>query len=114
MVLLEIPSAAGGAGRWHMRAFLSVFGDPISATTWKAEDPLEWALGATTAPPLRFDCGAQDRYGLARGNRRLHEILKQRGVAHEFTLPPGDHGYEYVLKVLPESLRFVGARLAHD
>ena len=51
---------------------------------------------------------------MPRGNGRLHEILKRRGVEHEFELPPGDHGYSYVLKVLPESLRFVGARLATD
>ena len=114
MLLIEIPSQTGGVGRWHMRAFGAVFGDPISAAAWKAADPLEWASRATAAPPLRIDCGAQDRYGLARGNGRLHEILEQRGVRHEFALPPGDHGYEYVLKVLPESLRFVGAQLARE
>jgi S-formylglutathione hydrolase FrmB len=48
-----------------------------------------------------------DRYGLFEGNRRLHEILQSRGVAHEFALPPGDHGYDYVREVLPKSLAFV-------
>ncbi len=114
MLLLEIPSEAAGAGRWHMRAFGSVFGNPISEADWQEADPLEWASRTTAAPSLRIDCGAQDRYGLARGNERLHEILERRGMAHEFSLPAGDHGYEYVLKVLPESLRFVGARLAQD
>jgi len=113
MLLLEIPSEASGARRGHMRAFGSVFGNPISEAAWQKADPLEWASRTTATPSLRIDCGAQDRYGLARGNERLHEILEQRGVAHEFSLPAGDHGYDYVLKVLPESLRFVGARLAH-
>ena len=89
-----------------------MFGNPISEAAWREADPLAWASRATAAPSLRIDCGAQDRYGLARGNQQLHEILEQRGVAHVFSLPAGDHGYDYVLKVLPESLRFVGARLA--
>ncbi len=114
MLLLDIPSAAAGARRGHMRAFRSVFGNPISDDAWQAADPLQWASRATAVPPLRIDCGAQDRYGLARGNEKLHEVLEQRGLAHEFALPPGDHGYEYVLKVLPESLAFVGTRIAPD
>ena len=53
----------------------------------------------------------QDRYGLAAGNEELHRRLTARGVAHEFALPPGDHGYEYVLSVLDKGLRFLGSAL---
>ncbi|HYN05230.1 MAG TPA: alpha/beta hydrolase family protein, partial [Vicinamibacteria bacterium] len=113
MLLERIPSADQGAGRWHMAAFNKVFGDPIDAALWAENDPLAWArtVDPKTAPSLYLDCGAEDRYGLATGNRDLHEILDERGIAHNFELPPGDHGYEFVRARLEKSLRFLGDAL---
>jgi S-formylglutathione hydrolase FrmB len=113
MLLERIPSADQGAGRWHMAAFNKVFGDPIDAALWAENDPLAWArkVDPKTAPALYLDCGAEDRYGLATGNRDLHKILDERGVAHSFELPPGDHGYEFVRARLEKSLRFLGDTL---
>jgi S-formylglutathione hydrolase FrmB len=113
MLLLRIPTPGDGAGRWHMRAFHAVFGDPIDPALWAAADPLALASRADpkAAPALSLDCGAQDRYGLAAGHEELHRRLLARGVAHEFALLPGDHGYEYVRSALPRSLRFLAARL---
>ena len=113
MLLERIPSADQGAGRWHMAAFNKVFGDPIDAALWAENDPLAWArkVDPKTAPALYLDCGAEDRYGLATGHRDLHEILDERGVAHTFELPPGDHGYEFVRARLEKSLRFLGDAL---
>ena len=113
MLLERIPSADQGAGRWHMAAFNKVFGDPIDAARWAENDPLAWArkVDPKAAPALFVDCGAEDRYGLATGNRDLHRILDERGVAHFFELPPGDHGYEFVRARLEKSLRFLGERL---
>ncbi len=115
MLLEKAPTAEEGAGRWHMAAFHKVFGDPIDTALWAANDPLALALKADpkTAPALYFDCGTEDRYGLFAGNRELHKRLEARGVAHEFGLYPGDHGYEYVRTVLDKSLRFLGRALAH-
>jgi S-formylglutathione hydrolase FrmB len=109
-VLLEKPPRAeDGARSGQMEAFFHVFGRPIDPERWSEADPLTWAARAEAGkvPSLRFDCGAQDRYGLAAGHRRLHEILAARGIAHEFELPEGDHGYEYVRSVLARSLRFL-------
>jgi S-formylglutathione hydrolase FrmB len=113
MVLQQVPSAAAGAGRWHMSAFSRVFGDPIDEALWTASDPLAWAEKAVVGevPPLYFDCGSEDRFGLFAGNEALHARLDARGIRHEFALRPGDHGYEYVRTVLPASLRFLGAAL---
>jgi S-formylglutathione hydrolase FrmB len=113
MLLERIPSAEQGAGRWHMAAFNKVFGDPIDAALWAANDPLAWARKADpkTVPALFVDCGAEDRYGLASGHRALHHILDERGIAHAFELPPGDHGYEFVRSRLEKSLRFLAERL---
>jgi S-formylglutathione hydrolase FrmB len=113
MLLDRIPSAEQGAGRWHMAAFNKVFGDPIDPALWAENDPLLWAKKADpkSVPALFVDCGAEDRFGLASGHRELHRILDERGVAHEFELPPGDHGYEFVRARLEKSLRFLGDAL---
>jgi S-formylglutathione hydrolase FrmB len=114
MLLEKIPTAEEGAGRWHMTAFHKVFGTPIDEALWTANDPLALAVKADPkgAPALYFDCGTEDRYGLFAGNRELHRRLEARGVAHEFGLYPGDHGYEYVHTVLEKSLRFLGRQFA--
>jgi S-formylglutathione hydrolase FrmB len=113
MLLERIPSAEQGAGRWHMAAFTRVFGDPIDPALWAENDPLVWARKADpkAVPALFVDCGAEDRFGLASGHRELHRILEERGVVHEFDLPPGDHGYEFVRARLEKSLRFLGNAL---
>jgi S-formylglutathione hydrolase FrmB len=113
MLLGAIPSVEQGAGRWHMAAFNKVFGDPIDPALWAANDPLAWARQADpkAVPALFVDCGAEDRYGLASGHRELHRILDERGIAHAFELPPGDHGYEFVRARLEKSLRFLGEAL---
>jgi S-formylglutathione hydrolase FrmB len=113
MLLEKMPTAEDGAGLWQMNAFWSVFGKPIDAKLWAANDPLALAAMADPAsvPALSFDCGQQDRYGLFRGNEDLHKELAAAGVRHEFALHPGDHGYEYVLSVFDKGLRFVTGAL---
>jgi S-formylglutathione hydrolase FrmB len=113
MLLEKPPNAADGARRGQMAAFGRAFGEPIDLALWSAADPLELAqrADAGTTPALYFDCGSDDRYGLAAGNRRLHELLAARGIRHEFALNPGDHGYEYVRSVLEKSLSFLGRAL---
>lgn len=113
MLLERIPSADQRAGRWHMAAFINVFGDPIDPLLWAENDPLAWArrVDPKSAPALFVDCGAGDRYGLASGHRDLDRILTERGIPHAFELPPGDHGYEFVRGRIDLSLRFLGERL---
>lgn len=113
MLIEKPPSAADGARRGQMAAFARAFGDPIDPARWAAASPLEIAsrLESRAAPAVYFDCGSEDRYGLAAGHRLLHERLTARGIAHEFALHPGDHGYEYVRSVLERSLRFLGRAL---
>jgi S-formylglutathione hydrolase FrmB len=113
MLLESPPSATQGAGRWHLEAFHRVFGDPIDSTLWAANDPLALArsAAAATIPALAMDCGAEDRYGLARGHRALAHVLDGRGVPYTLELPPGDHGYEYVRGRLAVSLPFLANAL---
>jgi S-formylglutathione hydrolase FrmB len=114
MLLADPPRAGSGADPWQLAAFARVFGDPLDEARWRAADPLTWAR---TAPPgplpaVYFDCGAEDRYGLAEGHRALDRLLAGRGIPHAFTLRPGDHGYEFVRSALPFSLTFLSEHLA--
>jgi S-formylglutathione hydrolase FrmB len=113
MLLERIPSAQEGAGRWQMAAFQAVFGNPIDPALWAANDPLVSArrLDAKHAPALYFDCGSEDRYGLAEGHRELDRILGERGIARSFTLASGDHGYDFVRSRIETSLGFLGRAL---
>jgi len=113
MLLPKVPTREEGAGRGQVAAFHRVFGDPIDTELWSQSNPLLLAQKADPrrTPALYFDCGSEDRYGLADGNQELHRRLESRGVPHEFALHPGDHGYEYVRSVLARSLRFLAAAL---
>jgi S-formylglutathione hydrolase FrmB len=113
MLLSGPPRPGQGADPYQLAAFARVFGEPPDLALWRANDPLEWATRADprVVPALSFDCGDHDRYGLAAGHEELHRRLQARGVAHEFALKPGDHGYEYVRSVLPSSLAFLSKRL---
>jgi len=113
MLLEKPPSPQDGAGRWHMAAFQKVFGDPIDTARWAEADPLLAAkrVDPRAAPALYLDCGKQDRFGLSVGNEDLDKTLTARGIAHTFSLEPGDHGYEFVRSVLARSLNFIGSAL---
>jgi S-formylglutathione hydrolase FrmB len=114
MLLSGPPRPGQGADPYQLAAFARVFGEPPDLALWKANDPLEWAPRADprTVPALSFDCGDHDRYGLGAGHEELHRRLQARGIAHEFALRPGDHGYEYVRSVLPASLEFLSKRIS--
>ena len=114
MLLTEIPTVEAGARGGQMRAFTGVFGEPVDAAIWKADDPLELAraVEAAKVPALYFDCGGQDRYGLFAGNEALHKTLDARKIAHDFSISPGDHGYDFVKSVFAKSLGFFKGRLA--
>ncbi len=114
MLLSQIPTAEAGARGGQMRAFTGVFGEPVDALAWKSQDPLELAKTGDVKglPALYIDCGSEDRYGLAAGNKMLHDTLESRKVPHTFGLFPGDHGYEYVHSVFPKSLAFLKEKLA--
>ena len=114
MLLAAPPRPGQGADPYQLAAFSRVFGEPPDPALWRANDPLDWAQRAEAqgTPALSFDCGDHDRYGLAAGHEELHRRLSARGIAHEFSLQPGDHGYEYVRSVLPRSLTFLSKQLA--
>jgi enterochelin esterase-like enzyme len=55
---------------------------------WLQWDPLQIAeeqgAGLRKLKALYFDCGTTDQYNLLYGNRRLHRLLDQQGIAHVY------------------------------
>ncbi|MBK8503905.1 MAG: prolyl oligopeptidase family serine peptidase [Saprospiraceae bacterium] len=57
-----------------------------------------------TLPPLRFDCGADDR--LIESNRKLHQQLSDAGIEHIHEEFEGIHNYEYWTKHIADSFAY--------
>jgi S-formylglutathione hydrolase FrmB len=92
------PEDRGGKYRYDLATKL--FGSPPDAAFFQANNPLY--LARTKAAALKrlkiyFDIGQSDRYGFERGNLKLSETLKAAGVAHEYTLAPGAHGWSFLV-----------------
>ena len=58
-------------------------------------------------PKIRYyiDCGDDD--GLLDGNMQVHQIMRQKGIRHEFRVRDGGHSWTYWRTALPEVLKFV-------
>jgi S-formylglutathione hydrolase FrmB len=92
------PEDRGGKYRYDLAAKL--FGSPPDPAFFQANNPLH--LAHTNAAALKrlkiyFDIGESDRYGFERGNLKLSKTLKAAGVAHEYTLAPGAHGWSFLV-----------------
>lgn len=87
---------------------LSAFGTPFDSKYWEQNTPFTLVRQAVSLQGMKiyFDCGLQDDYGFDAGAQTLNELLKSRGIPHEFHLYPGTHGWEFVAEHLDESLEF--------
>ena len=106
----RLPAVGAGMGGRSVvsMVFGRVFGWPIDREFWNRNNPLTLARAAPDLKQMKiyFDCGTEDDYGFDAGARRLDEILKSRGVPHEFHLYPGRHDWTYFAAHLPASLEF--------
>ncbi len=101
--------AAMQAGTPLTRVLSPVFGRPINATHWRANDPLVLARrnrAAIQKLAIYFNCGDHDDYGFDKGAGALDRELKAEQVPHEFHLYPGDHSLPYFLLHLGETMEF--------
>lgn len=91
------PGDRGGKYRYDLAAKL--FGAPPDPAFFQANNPLHLARANAAAIKrlkIYFDIGESDRYGFERGNAQLSAVLKAAGVAHEYTLAPGAHGWSFL------------------
>ena len=87
----------------------NVFGNPIDAPHWKANNPSNLAQRnriALKTEAIYFNCGEQDEFGFAEGASKLHKQLAAERIPHEFHLYPGGHDAEYFLSHLHETMEF--------
>jgi S-formylglutathione hydrolase FrmB len=55
-------------------------------------------------PAIIIDCGDSDH--LLESNIKVHDLLTEKNIDHEFSILPGEHNWDYWLARLPEHLEF--------
>ncbi len=111
-LIVESPKAintAAASGSPVVRALTLVFGNPINAAHWQANNPFVLArknrLGLQKLA-IYFNCGQNDNYGFEKGAAVLDQQLTAEGIKHEYRLYPGDHSLNYFLSHLGETMEF--------
>jgi S-formylglutathione hydrolase FrmB len=111
-LILESPkelNAASKSGSLIGQTLGHVYGDPLYAQHWEANNP--FVLARKNAEALRstaiyFNCGQSDDYGFEKGAAALDSELTKLHVPHEYRSYPGQHRLQYFLEHLPETLEF--------
>ena len=111
-LITETPKQLDAAGRTGMPltgVLDPVFGKPIDAAHWNANNP--YLLARHNSAALRglaiyFNCGQEDNYGFEKGAAALHEELVKKGIRHEYHAYPGDHSVTYFLSHFAEVMEF--------
>lgn len=94
-------------------------GDPIDKTKWAAQMPMGIVQNGKPESlkglQIYFDAGTEDNYGFFEPNRKLHELMQERGFAHFFR-PVEGGGHAWSSPTMKDSvavsLQFVGMVLA--
>lgn len=107
-------SEADQRGKFRYEIASKIFGAPPDRQFFEANSPLY--LGRANAAKLKnlkiyFDVGASDRYGFDAGNKKLDAALTAAGVAHEFEVAPGDHGWSFLTDRSSKAFAWVWATL---
>lgn len=87
-----------------------VFGSPFNRSYFDRNNVFCFARTDSVASLRRmriyFDVGNNDDYGFEQGARQLHELLKSRGVPHEFHIYPGRHDAQFVMQHFGDVMEF--------
>jgi len=101
--------SAANSGSPLLGVLAPVFGRPIDAAHWNANNPL-W-LAKRSAAALRslsiyFNCGQDDNYGFEKGAAALDRELSEEHVQHQYHAYAGDHSVTYFLSHFAEVMEF--------
>jgi putative tributyrin esterase len=120
-LVAELPRPQGGDQRSMFMARLvgRIFGDPPDEEYFRAANPVfvvEQNMAAIKKSGIKiyFDCGEQDRLGFQEPNKAFDEKLTKLGLAHEFHMYPGGHGWEYMISVADHSYTFLWKNFKTD
>jgi S-formylglutathione hydrolase FrmB len=87
-----------------------VFGAPFNRAYFTKNNVFYFAKNDPVANLKRmkiyFNAGNNDDYGFEQGAQQLDQLLKSRGVPHEFHIYPGRHGAQFVIRYFPDMLQF--------
>lgn len=94
-------------GNSHQDMFYRLFGP--DDTHWQKNSVLRIVseLNKEKLPRVRYyiDCGDKD--GLLEGSFQLHQLMREKGLPHEFRVREGGHNWSYWRTSLPDVLKFV-------
>jgi S-formylglutathione hydrolase FrmB len=117
----ELPKPTGEDRRSKFMSQLigNIFGDPPDEAYFRTVNPVFIADANAAAIKksglkIYFDCGEQDQYGFQVSNKAFDERLTKGGIAHEFHLFPGRHGWEYMISVADHSYPFLWKNFRAD
>jgi putative tributyrin esterase len=117
----ELPKPSGDDRRskFMLQLIGNIFGDPPDEAYFRSVNPIYIAEANAAAIKksglkIYFDCGEQDRYGFQIANKDFDERLTRLGIAHEFHLFPGNHGWEYMISVADHSYPFLWKNFKTD
>jgi len=101
--------SAANSGSLLLGVLAPVFGRPIDAAHWNANNPFLLAKRSATAlrsVSIYFNCGQDDNYGFEKGAAALDRELSQEHVKHQYHAYPGDHSVTYFLSHFAEVMEF--------
>lgn len=104
---------AWGKGLGDFGAWIrGIFGDDIA--TWQSYDPatLVAKLDPKTGPALYIDCGTEDEFMLNNQLQYVHDLLLDRGIAHEYYIGSGHHDFKFWSVRVRNSLEFLRTKTA--
>ena len=116
---LPHPTGTDRRSQFMLQIIGKIFGDPPDEEFFRSVNPM-FVVEANAAAikksgiKIYFDCGEQDRYGFQDSNKVFDEKLTKLGVAHEFHLFPGNHGWEYMISVADHSYTFLWKNFKTD
>lgn len=95
-----------------------VFGSPFNRAYFTRNNVFYFARNDPPTSLKRmkiyFNVGNNDDYGFEQGGEQLDQILKSRGIPHEFHVYTGRHDAQFAIRYFPQVLEFqwsaIGAR----
>lgn len=97
------------SGSPRARLLGTIFGSPINAAHWNANNPFVLAkqnAAAISHLAIYFNCGNQDNYGFEEGAAKLDQLLTSEKIAHTFKSYDGGHSLPYFLSHIDEVMEF--------
>ena len=116
---LPHPTGTDRRSQFMLQIIGNIFGTPPDEEFFRSVNPMYLAevnAAAIKKSGLKiyFDCGEQDRYGFQESNKQFDERLTKLGIAHDFHLYPGNHGWEYMISVADHSYVFLWKNFKTD